>query len=469
MRFAVWAPRAQRVDLVVADRRTAMAPSAGGWFEADAAAGAGTRYGFAVNGGAVRPDPRSARQPDGVHALSAVVDHGAFAWTDNGWRGLHLPSAVLYELHVGTFTPDGTFDGVITRLDHLIALGVTAVELMPVASFPGRHGWGYDGVDLFAVHEGYGGPDGLKRLVDACHGRGLGVVLDVVYNHLGPDGNYLPEFGPYFTDRYTTPWGSAVNFDGPGSDEVRRFVIDNALMWLRDYHVDGLRLDAVHAIFDGSPVHILEELATATGPDKPVVAESDRDHIRLIGHGLDAVWLDAFHHALHVALTGERNGYYADYRADDLHVVLRHEHPDKYVVFSQNHDQVGNRARGERLVQLVGFEAARRAAETVLRSPFIPLLFMGEEWGASAPFQYFADHQDPLLAQAISEGRRHEFAAFGWDPAGVPDPQDLATFERSKLDWSEVHHGDHAALLEVYRELIRTRQARSVGSLRRYR
>jgi maltooligosyltrehalose trehalohydrolase len=420
----VWAPLARTVEAELDGRRVPLAPAGGGWHRADvASAGPGTDYGFVLDGGPVRPDPRSAFQPAGVHGPSRIVDHASFAWSDAGWRGVHLPSAVLYELHVGTFTPAGTFDAVIGRLDHLVALGVDAVELMPVAEFPGARGWGYDGVSLFAPHSAYGGPDGLKRLVDACHARDVGVVLDVVYNHLGPDGNHLGEFGPYFTDRYATPWGQAVNLDGPGSDEVRSFFVDNALMWLRDYHVDGLRLDAVHAIVDTSAVHLLEQLgqavedlAAATGRHLFLVAESDLNDPRIVrrrevgGYGMDAQWSDDFHHALHAALTGERDGYYADFGSlGHLATALRrgfvyageyapfrdrrHGRLDptlpghRLLGFAQNHDQVGNRALGERSAALVSPERLQVAAALVLTAPFVPMLFAGEEWGARTPFQ----------------------------------------------------------------------------------
>jgi maltooligosyltrehalose trehalohydrolase len=480
----VWAPRATTVELVGPAGPRRMAPAGDGWFRSAGPLAPGTDYAFSLDGGEPRPDPRSPWQPAGVHGPSRTVDQDSFEWTDAGWRGFELCTAVLYELHVGTFTREGTFDGVVGKLDHLASLGVDAVELMPVAAFPGRHGWGYDGVALYAPHEPYGGPSGLARLVDACHARGLGVLIDVVYNHLGPSGNYLAEFGPYFTDRYRTPWGDAVNLDGPGCREVRRFLIDNALMWLRDYHADGLRLDAVHAIFDSSPVHFLEELALevaalAEVEDRRfwVVAESETTDPRVVrprqegGYGLDAVWHDDFHHALHVALTGEHDGYYASFRgARDLSTVLeggsvRGEPapPTRLVAFSQNHDQVGNRARGERLVHLVGDQGARLAATLVLQSPFVPLLFMGEEWGASTPFQYFTDHDDPELARAVSAGRRREFEAFGWAPSDVPDPQDPATFERSKLRWEEIAEPPHRDLLDWYREFIRLRRQRRLN------
>jgi maltooligosyltrehalose trehalohydrolase len=494
----VWAPAAERVEVELdGRRRVAMQPDGGGWFRLDTPdTRPGARYAFSLDGGAPRPDPRSPSQPDGIDGPSCVVDHAAFGWSDDGWHGLHLPSAVVYELHVGTFTAAGTFDGVIDRLDHLVDLGIDAIELMPVAEFSGDRGWGYDGVDLYAPHHVYGGPDGLKRLVDACHARGVGVLLDVVYNHLGPAGNHLREFGPYFTDRYATPWGEAVNLDGPDSDEVRRFFVDNALMWLRDYHLDGLRLDAVHAIVDTSAVHLLEQLAVevqdlaaAQGRALYLVAESDLNDPRVVwrrevgGYGLDAQWSDDFHHALHAVLTGERSGYYADFGAlGDVATALRrafvyagehsahrrrvHGRPPgpvpgwRFFGFLQNHDQVGNRAHGERSSHLMGPDRLKAGAAIVMGAPFVPMLFMGEEWGASTPFLYFTDHRDPDLGRAVSEGRRREFASFGWDPEDVPDPQAPDSFERSKLDWAELAKPDHAELLAWHRSLIALRRAR---------
>jgi maltooligosyltrehalose trehalohydrolase len=494
-RFTVWAPEAQSVAVEVDGASVPMEPGEGGWWRRDVqAAGPGSRYGFSLDGGPVRPDPRSPSQPDGVHGRSAVVDHDAFAWTDRAWRGVSLPGSVLYELHVGTFSTAGTFDGVAEHLDHLVDLGVDAVELLPVVEFSGARGWGYDGVDLFAPHHAYGGPDGLKRLVDACHGAGLGVVFDVVYNHLGPAGNYLGEFGPYFTDRHQTGWGDAVNYDGPGSDEVRRFVVDNALMWLRDYHGDGLRLDAVHAIVDTSARPLLEQLAVevdglAAHVRKPLflIAESDRNDPALVrprpagGQGLAAAWADEWHHGLHTVLTGEHDGYYEDFgRWSDLAKGLRqawvhdgtysvhrgrvHGRPvtgmtgDRFVVATQTHDQVGNRAAGERLAALVPEGQLKVAAALLLTAPFVPMLFMGEEWAASTPFQYFTDHEDPELGRAVTEGRRREFAAFGWDPDSVPDPQAPETFERSVLRWEERHDGAHGRVLDWYRQLLALRR-----------
>jgi maltooligosyltrehalose trehalohydrolase len=474
-----------------------MTAGADGWWTAEAE---GRDYAFAVDGADPLPDPRSPWQPHGVHGPSRVVDHAAFRWTDAGWQAPPLAAGLVYELHVGTFSPAGTFDGAIERLDHLVRLGVTHVELMPVAQFPGGHGWGYDGVDLYAPHAAYGGPDGLKRLIDACHGRGLAVLLDVVYNHLGPAGNYLERFGPYFTDRYATPWGRAVNLDGPGSDEVRRFFCDNALAWLRDYHADGLRLDAVHAIVDTSAVHFLEQLATEVadlgarlGRYFVLVAESDLNDPRIVrgpdvgGYGLDAQWSDDFHHALHAALTGERGGYYADFgRLADVAQALRsayvydgrvsafrgrrHGRPatglpgSRFLGYLQTHDQVGNRARGERTSHLVSPGLLKVGAALVLLSPFVPMLFQGEEWAASTPFLYFTDHEDPALARAVSEGRRHEFQAFGWDPAEVPDPQAPETFQRSKLDWSEPGREPHRGLLDWHASLARLRREHGLAA-----
>ena len=491
----VWAPLAQQVDLALGEGRYPMTAGDREWWMADVPeARPGSDYAFALDGGDPLPDPRSLWQPRGVHASSRLVDHGAFRWTDDGWQAPPLASAVIYELHVGTFTPAGTFETVIDRLGQLRNLGVTHVELMPVAAFPGARGWGYDGVDLYAPHHAYGGPAGLKRLVDACHAQGLAVLLDVVYNHLGPAGNYLARFGPYFTDRYRTPWGDAVNFDGPGSDEVRRFVCDNALMWLRDYHLDGLRIDAVHAIVDTSAVHILEQLADEVealgarlGRHLVLIAESDLNDPRLVrpreagGYGLDAQWADDVHHALHTVLTGERNGYYADFGSlgdlakavrdvfvyDGRYSVFRQRRHGRaplglsghrFIVSLQNHDQVGNRARGERMSHLVSVERLKVGAALLLMAPFVPMLFQGEEWGAATPFQYFTDHEDPELARLVAEGRREEFAAFGWKPEDVPDPQASETFARSRLNWDEPGREPHASLLDWHRRLIRLRR-----------
>src|SRR5712691_8103479 len=441
-----------------------MAAGAGpGWWAADVAAACdGTDYAFRLDGGDPLPDPRSPRQPYGIEGVSRTYDHSAFAWTDRGWRGGPLHGSVIYELHVGTFTPEGTLDAAIDRLGHLTDLGVDTVQLMPVATFPGEHGWGYDGINLWAVHEPYGGPDGLKRFVDACHARGLAVLLDVVYNHVGI-GNRLDAFGPYFTEAHVTPWGPAVNLDQPGSDEVRAFLIDNALMWLRDYHLDGLRLDAVHA-FD----------------DHRLVTSREAG-----GYGLTAQWSDDFHHAVHAAITGERQGYYSDFgsmaalahtmtrvffhdgrwsqfrgrthgRQVDIFRVPAH----RFLCYLQNHDQIGNRATGDRIAATVSAGLTKAGAGLMLTAPYTPMLFMGEEWGADTPWQYFTDHVDPGLAAAVARGRREEFARHGWAATDVPDPQDGATFTRSKLDWSQLDQDAHRDMLAWYTELIALRRAR---------
>lgn len=500
--FRVWAPRAHTVDVALgsvrgeAVRQAPMSVGERGWWEADIPeAGPQTTYRFVLDGGEPLPDPRSPWQPDGIFGFSRVVDHAAFAWSDASFQSVPLGAAVLYEIHVGTFTPEGTFAAAIAHLDHLVELGVTHLELMPVHQFPGERGWGYDGVDLFAPQASYGDPDDLKAFVDACHARGLGVVMDVVYNHLGPSGNYLSQFGPYFTDHYETPWGQAVNLDGPGSDEVRRFLCDNALMWLRDYHCDGLRLDAVHALLDSSAVHLLEQLArevdgleAETGRHLFLIAESSLNDPRLVrapeagGYGLNAQWSDDFHHALHTALTGEREGYYADFsgRLADLAYTLRHvflydgrysPYRDRvvgrpigdlsahhFLGFLQNHDHIGNRAQGDRIGHVLSPALLKVGVALVLTAPFVPLLFQGEEWGASTPFQYFTDHQDQELGQAVSEGRRGEFASFGWKAEDVPDPQNPATFVRSTLDWNERGRTPHADFFVWYRALIRLRR-----------
>jgi maltooligosyltrehalose trehalohydrolase len=456
-----------------------MTGAGAGWWEAEADARPGADYGYGLDGGDPLPDPRSRWQPSGVHGLSRLVDFSAFRWTDGGWRGRALADAVIYELHVGTFTPQGTFVSAIERLDHLVELGVDTVELMPVAEASGDHGWGYDGVDLWAAHHAYGGPAGLAALVDACHARGLAVVLDVVYNHLGPEGNYLERFGPYLTDRHHTPWGRAVNFDGPDSGPVRGFVVENALAWLRDYHLDGLRIDAVHAIVDESPRHIVAELAERVHELEPrrfVVAEKPRLDPALLAQGVDGQWADDLHHSLHVLLTGERRSYYAPYGSvADLAAALeepsrRGVDPARVVDFAQNHDQVGNRAVGERLSQLVDGGRLRLVAAVVLCGPMVPMLFMGEEWGAGTPFLFFSDHRDPAVARATSRGRMREFEAFGWRPRDVPDPQAPSTFARSRLDWSELGREPHRSLLEWHRRLLALRRAtpelRAGGPLR---
>jgi maltooligosyltrehalose trehalohydrolase len=494
-RFEVWAPLAPRVDLHILspkDRIVAMEPRARGYHEIVAdKVEPGSRYFYRLND-RERPDPSSRFQPEGVHGPSEVVKTD-FPWQSENGSGAELQDYIIYELHVGTFTPEGTFDAVISHLDHLKDLGVTAVELMPVAQFPGGRNWGYDGVALFAAQNSYGGPEGLKRLVDQCHKNDLAVVLDAVYNHLGPEGNYLRDFGPYFTDRYYTPWGSAVNFDGPESDEVRKYFIQNALYWVSEFHIDALRLDAVHAILDHSPRPFLLELAEAVHEQArrlnrriylmPESADNDARLLRareLGGFGLDAQWSDDFHHCLHVLLTGERSGYYEDYgRVDqfakcfregfaysgDYSKFRKRRHgsasrdipAERFIVFSQNHDQVGNRMLGDRLCRLAGFEGTKLAAGAVLLAPFIPLLFMGEEYGETAPFPYFISHIDAGLVEAVRKGRRQEFRAFAWDK-GPPDPQAQKTFQSAKLNHRLRAEDPQRTLFELYKRLIRLRK-----------
>jgi maltooligosyltrehalose trehalohydrolase len=497
--FKVWAPYAQAMEVQIGEQRITMATKERGWWSADVpTAGPGTDYGFLINGQQPAfPDPRTRWQPNGVHAASRVVDDDAFAWTDRGWQAPPLSSALIYELHIGTFTPVGTFRAAASRLDYLKDLGVTHVELMPIANFPGKRGWGYDGVDLYAPFTAYGEPDDLKQFVDTCHSKGLAVLLDVVYNHLGPVGNYLGKFGPYFTDNHSTPWGGAVNFEEAGATEVRRFLIDNALMWLSVYHMDGLRLDAVHAFNDRSAIHFLEQLAgevrrleAAMGKHFVLIAESDLNDPRIVkaeeagGYGLDAQWSDDFHHALFSVVSGERAGYYADFGTlADLAKSLRcvfvydgiysehrgrnHGRPvvglsgHRFVGFVQNHDQVGNRAQGERVSHEAGIGRAKIAAALVLMAPFVPMLFQGEEFATSAPFLYFTDYEDPELGRLISEGRKKEFVAFGWSPDEIPDPQSEQTFTSSRLNWSEPEEEPHASLLRWHKDLIRLRRSRS--------
>ncbi len=496
MSFEVWGPNAEKLDLVLNGVEYAMRPGDGGWWhpvdpidwrpDLD--------YGYRIDGGAVVPDPRSRRQPDGVHALSRTFDPAGHEWADAAWRGRELQGSIIYELHLGTFTPEGTLDSAIGRLDHLVQLGVTCVELLPVNGFNGAYNWGYDGVLWFTVHEGYGGPAAYQRFVDACHARGLAVVQDVVYNHLGPSGNYLPMFGPYLGEANTT-WGEALNLDGDGSDEVRRYILENAAMWLRDYHVDALRLDAVHALQDVGQPHLLFELsamadALALELARPVslIAESDLNDPVVItprglgGYGLTAQWSDDYHHAAHVALTGETFGYYADFDSlASLAKVLSHGffHDGTYssfrernhgspidttttaswrlVTFTQDHDQVGNRAAGDRPSQYLDADSLAIEAVLAVLAPFTPMLFMGQEWGARTPWQFFTSHPEPELGAAVSKGRLAEFSRMGWDASTVPDPQDPATFERSKLDWTELELPAHARLLGLYRELAALR------------
>ncbi|GAB2968396.1 malto-oligosyltrehalose trehalohydrolase [Frigoribacterium salinisoli] len=506
--YDVWAPSASTVRLSLDGEVHPMTADDGGWFRAPSGLdeGPGHRYGFLLDDAdQPLPDPRSRRQPDGVHGLSETVDLDAFAWTDEGWTGRQLAGSVVYELHIGTFTPAGTLDSAIERLPHLVDLGVDLVEVLPVNAVNGTWNWGYDGVDWYAVTEAYGGPEAYQRFVDACHAAGLGVVQDVVYNHLGPSGNYLPTYGPYLSSKHANTWGDNVNLDDDGAHEVREFILRNALMWLDDFHVDALRLDAVHALKDDSEVHLLQEMATRVSAlsahlRRPLtlIAESDMNDPRLItprdgggygpehrqGYGLDAQWSDDFHHAVHVALTGETTGWYEDFASlDALAKVLTkgffhdgtwssfrerdHGHPVdtehtpawRLVVANQNHDQIGNRAIGDRLAETLDDGQLVIAAALTLTSPFTPMLFMGEEWAASTPWQFFTSHPEPELGEATAKGRIEEFAKLGWDESTVPDPQDPQTFERSKLDWSELEGGRHAVVLDAYRRLAALRRS----------
>ncbi|MFJ3901430.1 malto-oligosyltrehalose trehalohydrolase [Streptomyces sp. NPDC090025] len=500
MLFEVWAPRARdRVTLELTGERHPLARDAErpGWWTAVVPAADGDRYGFALDDGPPLPDPRARRLPDGPDGLAAVVDHDTYTWRHPTPR-LRLRGGVVYELHIGTFTAEGTLDAAADRLGELAGLGVTHVELMPLCPFPGVHGWGYDGVAPWAVHEPYGGPAALKRFVDTAHGLGLGMVLDVVHNHLGPDGNHLPSFGPYFTESHHTPWGAAVNLDAPGSDEVRAYFLGSALAWLRDYRIDGLRLDAVHALADTRALTFLEELSAAVdelsreqGRRHFLIAESDLADPRTTapraagGLGVHAQWNDDFHHALHTALTGESQGYYADFARAPLAAVAKtltrvffhdgtysafrgrhHGRPvdrertpaHRFLGYAQTHDQIGNRATGDRLSASCPPGLLACAAALVLTGPSVPMLFMGEEWGATTPWMYFTDHTDPELAEAVRQGRRREFAAHGWAAEDVPDPQSPATRDRSVLDRAERDRDPHKRLLAWHRELIALRR-----------
>ncbi len=497
--FGVWAPKPEQVRLDVDGTDGAvhaMTRAGDGWWYTTVDTAPDARYGYLLDDDpTVLPDPRSPRQPDGVHARSQLWDASSATWTDDDWPGRSVAGAVIYELHVGTFTAGGTFDSAVEKLDYLVDLGIDFVELMPVNSFSGSHGWGYDGVLWYSVHEPYGGPDGLVRFVDACHARGLGVLIDAVFNHLGPSGNYLPRFGPYLSSA-SNPWGEGINIADADSDEVRRYIIGCALRWMHDFHADGLRLDAVHALVDTTAVHILEELASETdwlsqqvGRPLSLVAESDLNDPRLItprdqgGYGITAQWDDDIHHAIHTAVSGERQGYYADFgslatlaqtlRRGFFHAGTyssfrrrRHGRPldisripaTRLLAYTCTHDQVGNRALGDRPSQnLTAGQLAIKAA-LVLGSPYTAMLFMGEEWGTSSPFQFFSSHPEPELARATAAGRKAEFAEHGWDADDIPDPQDPQTFLRSKLDWDEVDSGDHARLLGLYRDLIALRR-----------
>lgn len=496
-KFTVWAPLHESVELKIThprERIVEMQRDEMGYWHVELDDIPSTlHYLYRINHDKAWPDPVSFYQPNGVHHESAVVDHGRFEWADLLWEGIPLEQMIFYELHIGTFTPQGTFEGVIERIDYLKDLGITAIELLPVAQFPGQRNWGYDGVYPYAVQASYGGPDGLKQLVDACHRKGLAVVLDVVYNHLGPEGNYLSMFAPYFTDKYQTPWGSAVNYDDTYCYGVREYVIQNALYWLDYYHMDALRLDAVHGIYDTGARHILEELACrvkAFGQEnnrtRYLIAESDLNDTRLIrhpekgGYGLDAQWSDDFHHAVHAIVTGERGGYYKDFGSlEDVVKAVNcgfvydwrySEHRKRYhgnsardlppahmVVCTQNHDQVGNRMMGDRISTLVSFEAQKLIAAALILSPYQPLLFMGQEYGETAPFLYFIDHNDPDLVEAVREGRKREFSSFAWDQE-PPDPDSPQTYEQSKLRWGSIDDAGHAAMLAWHRQLLSVRR-----------
>ncbi|MFT8179719.1 malto-oligosyltrehalose trehalohydrolase [Mycobacteroides chelonae] len=493
--FEVWAPIASRVRLDVEGTLHPMTRSDAGWWRATLSVEPDTRYGFVLEDDpTVLPDPRSARQPNGVHDRSQLWDADAVTWTDAHWTGRPVAGSLIYELHIGTFTPAGTLDAAIDKLDYLADLGVDHIELMPVNAFNGTHGWGYDGVLWYAVHEPYGGPDALARFIDASHARGMGVLIDVVFNHLGPSGNYLPKYGPYLSSG-TNTWGAGLNLSDAGSDEVRRYIIDCALRWMREFHADGLRLDAVHALVDTTAIHILEELATETealsqqlGRPLSLIAESDLNDPRLItsrergGYGLTAQWNDDVHHAIHTAVSGERQGYYADFGT--LHTLARtlqngffhagtyssfrgrrHGRPletstvpaTRLLAYTTNHDQIGNRAIGDRPSQnLTPGQLAIKAA-LVLTSPYTAMLFMGEEWGASSPFQFFTSHPEPELARATAAGRKAEFASHGWESDDIPDPQNPETFTQSKLNWAEITTDKHQKLLLLHQALIKLR------------
>lgn len=498
-RFDIWAPDVTGITLLADGSEYPMSQRGDGWWTASAAPSDGeVDYGYLPGTDTIPlPDPRSRRQPEGVHSLSRTFDASAHEWADGNWPGRELQGAVIYELHIGTFTPEGTLEAAAGKLGYLAGLGIDFIELLPVNGFNGTHNWGYDGVLWYTVHEAYGGPAAYQRFVDAAHGAGLGVIQDVVYNHLGPSGNYLPRFGPYLKSGEGNTWGDSVNLDGGGSDEVRRYILENAAMWLRDYHVDGLRIDAVHAFKDERAVHLLEDfgalgdaVSAETGRPVTMIAESDLNNPRLLyprdvnGYGLEGQWSDDFHHAVHVNISGETTGYYSDFDSlGALAKVLRdgffHDgsyssfrgrhhgrpintglvHPASLVVCSQNHDQIGNRATGDRLSQSLSYGQLALAAVLTLTSPFTPMLFMGEEYGATTPWQFFTSHPEPELGKATAEGRIKEFERMGWDPAVVPDPQDPETFRRSKLNWAEALEGNHARLLDLYRALTALRRS----------
>jgi maltooligosyltrehalose trehalohydrolase len=495
--IVVWSPTAQQIAVVIDEGHIELnKEDSGYWRTTTSKIKPGGQYKILLNNKDQYPDPASLSQPNGVHERSQAIDLNAFHWTDQQWNNVPLENYIIYELHTGTFSQEGTFAGIEEKLDYLISLGVTAVEIMPVAQFPGSRNWGYDGVFPFAVQNSYGGAEGLQHLVNACHKKGLAVILDVVYNHLGPEGNYLGALGPYFTDKYKTPWGNALNFDDAWCDGVRSYFIENALMWFRDFHIDALRLDAVHAIKDFSPVHILreirqytDELMKATGRKHYLIVELDLNDNRFInppeqgGYGMDAQWIDEFHHALRVTATNEQTGYYSDFTGiehlakayKDAYVydgqfsphrkksfgVKTENEGKQFIVFSQNHDQVGNRMLGERTSQLVSFEMQKLLAAAVLVSPYLPMLFMGEEWSEPNPFLYFVSHTDKELADAVRKGRKEEFAAFHAE-GEAPDPMAEETFLHSKLQWELTTEGEHKIMLDYYKALIELRKTNPV-------
>jgi maltooligosyltrehalose trehalohydrolase len=497
--ITLWAPPAQSVDIhfYPGDNKIPLQKNEAGYWTLEYKVPVDEKYKFILNSGKELPDPAALFQPDGVHGPSQIIDTGKYTWTDTGWQNILLEDYIMYELHTGTFTPEGTFSAITNKLDYLKNLGITAIELMPVAQFPGNRNWGYDGVFPYAVQNTYGGPLALQRLVNACHQKGMAIILDVVYNHLGPEGNYLQEFGPYFTDKYHTPWGKAINYDDEWCDEVRRYFIENALMWFRDFHFDALRFDAIHAVRDFSPKHIMkelkeyvDELMRQTGRVHYLIIECDLNDVRFInpvdkcGYGMDAQWCDEFHHSLRVSAGNEQNGYYSDFNGvaslaksfKDAYVFDGYYSPHRlktfgtkttgnpgkqFIVFSHNHDQVGNRMLGERTSRLLSFEMLKLLAAAVLVSPYLPLLFMGEEWGETHPFQYFISHSDAQLVEAVRKGRKEEFAAFQAQ-GEVPDPQSEATFDRCKLQWELLEKGQHKVLHAYYKTLIMLRKENKV-------
>lgn len=493
-KFTVWAPMRDRLSVRIVEpeeRLIELNKDEWGYWQGTAEDVApGSLYFYRLDGEIDRPDPASHHQPQGVHKPSEVIDQQSYSWEDGDWEGIPLGSMIIYELHVGTFTPRGTFAAIIEKLPYLKDVGVNTIEIMPVAQFPGDRNWGYDGVYIYGVQNSYGGPTGLKQLVDACHREGIAVILDVVYNHLGPEGNYLWDYGPYFTDKYRTPWGNALNFDDAYSNEVRNYFLENALYWLENYHIDGLRLDAIHAIYDMSAQPFLQQLgyrvAELPGRHRYLIAESDLNDMRVLrspelgGFGLDGQWCDEFHHTLHTLLTGENDGYYSEfgtmkqletaykqgYVYDGIYSPHRKRNhgnspqgfsSERFVVCIQNHDQVGNRFGGDRLSTLVEFEALKLAAGAMLLSPFVPMLFMGEEFGEEAPFMYFVSHTDPGLIEAVRKGRAEEFKSFGWKKE-VPDPQGDAVLMQSKLNWDKIEQGKYGVLRSLYKHLIQLRQ-----------